>query len=94
MTEINEWLRISYESSRISYEAYDYGHQLVDNTVCPYITNQSTDHYQIFSSCYFCQIKARLIISFHLHMGNYVNQVHHTINTGESREVKIKINFA
>ena len=27
-------------------------------------------------------------------MGNYVNQVHHTINTGESREVKIKINFA
>ena len=27
-------------------------------------------------------------------MGNYVNQVHHTINMGESREVKIKINFA
>ena len=25
------------------------------------------------------------------YMGNYVNQVHHTINTGESREVKIKI---
>ena len=28
------------------------------------------------------------------YMGNYVNQVHHTTNTGESREVKIKINFA
>ena len=28
------------------------------------------------------------------YMGNYVNQVHHTINTGESREVKIKLNFA
>ena len=27
-------------------------------------------------------------------MGNYVNQVHHTTNTRESREVKIKINFA
>ena len=27
-------------------------------------------------------------------MGNYINQVHHTTNTGESREVKIKINFA
>ena len=27
-------------------------------------------------------------------MSNYVNQAHHTINTGESREVKIKINFA
>ena len=37
------------------------------------------------------QIKAKLTISVHLHMGNYVNQVHHTINTGESREVKIKL---
>ena len=27
-------------------------------------------------------------------VGNYVNQVHHTTNTRESREVKIKINFA
>ena len=39
-------------------------------------------------------MKAKLNISVHLHMGNYVNQGHHTINTGESREVKIKINFA
>ena len=39
-------------------------------------------------------MKAKLKISVHLHMGNYVNQVHHTTNTGESREVKIKINFA
>ena len=69
------------------------GHQLVDNTVCPYLSNHSTDHYQIFSSCCLCQMKAKLKISVHLHMGNYVNQVHHTINTGESREVKKK-NFA
>ena len=53
-----------------------------------------SDHYQILSSCYLRQMKAKLKISVHLHMGNYVNQVHHTINTGESREVKIKINFA
>ena len=33
-------------------------------------------------------MKAKLKISVHLHMGNYVNQVHHTTNTGESREVK------
>ena len=39
-------------------------------------------------------MKAKLKISVHLHMGNYVNQVHHTISTGESREVKIKNNFA
>ena len=68
--------------------------QLVDNTVCPYLSNHSTDHYNIFSSCYVCQMKAKLKISVHLQMGNYVNQVHHTINTGGSREVKIKNNFA
>ena len=39
-------------------------------------------------------MKAKLKVSVHLHMGNYVNQVHHTTNTRESREVKIKINFA
>ena len=39
-------------------------------------------------------MKAQLNISVHLHMGNYVNQVHHTINTGGSSEVKLKINFA
>ena len=39
-------------------------------------------------------MKAKLKMSVHLHMGNYVNQVHHTISTGESREVKIKNNFA
>ena len=39
-------------------------------------------------------MKAKLKILVNLHMGNYVNQVHHTIITGESREVKIKINFA
>ena len=33
-------------------------------------------------------------VQISVHMGNYVNQIHHTINTGESREVKIKINFA
>ena len=38
--------------------------------------------------------KGKLVNFSSLHMGNYVNQVHHTINTGESREVKIKINFA
>ena len=38
-------------------------------------------------------MKAKLKILVNLHMGNYVNQVHHTITTGESREVKIKINF-
>ena len=37
-------------------------------------------------------MKAKLKIPVHLHIGNYANQVHHTINTGESREVKI--NFA
>ena len=37
-------------------------------------------------------MKAKLKISVHLHMGNYINQVHHTTNTGESRE--IKLNFA
>ena len=57
----------------------------------PHFSNHSTDHYQIFSSCYLCQMKAKLKISVHLHMGNYVNQVHHTINTGESREVKLKL---
>ena len=36
-------------------------------------------------------MKAKLKFSVHLHMGN---MVHHTINIGESREVKIKINFA
>ncbi len=38
--------------------------------------------------------KAMLKMSVHLHICNYVNQAHHTINTGESREVKIKIYFA
>ena len=56
--------------------------------------HHSTDPDEIFSSCYLCQMKAKLKISVHLHMGNYDNQVHHTINTGESREVKIKISFA
>ena len=60
----------------------------------PILSNHSTDPDQIFSRCYLCQIKARLKIPAHLHMGNYVNQVHHTTNTGESREVKIKVNFA
>ena len=58
------------------------------------LSDHSTDPDQLFSSCYLCQMKATLKISAHLHMGNYVNQVHHTINTGESREVKIKISFA
>ena len=39
-------------------------------------------------------MKANLKNSVHLHMGNYVNQVHRTTNTGESYEVKIKIYFA
>ena len=39
-------------------------------------------------------MKAKLKVSVHLHMGNYVNQVHHTTNTRERREVKIKIIFA
>ena len=38
-------------------------------------------------------MKAKLNILVNLHMCNYVNQVHHTINTGESREVKIKNNL-
>ena len=56
----------------------------------PYLSNHSTDHYQIFSSCYLCQMKAKLKVSVNLHMGNYVNQVHHTTNTREGREVKNK----
>ena len=59
-----------------------------------HISNHSSDPYQIFSSCCLCQMKAKLKFSVHLHMGNYVNQVHHTINMGESREVNIKNNFA
>ena len=43
------------------------------------LSNHSTDPDQIFSSCYLCQMKAKLKISVHLHMGNYVNQVHHSI---------------
>ena len=39
-------------------------------------------------------MKGKLKVSVHLHMGNYVNQVHHTNNTREGREVKIKIIFA
>ena len=38
-------------------------------------------------------MKAKVKISVNLHMGNYVNQVHHNINTRESREAKIKLNF-
>ena len=38
-------------------------------------------------------MKAKLKTSVHLQMGNYVNQVHHTTNTGEGSEVEIKINF-
>ena len=30
-----------------------------------------------------CQIKANWYISAHLHMGNYVNQVHHTTIRGK-----------
>ena len=63
----------------------------VNNTERPYLSNHSTDHYQIFSSCYLCEMKARLTISAHLQIGNY--SIHHTTNTGESREVKIKINL-
>ena len=37
-----------------------------------------------------CQMKAKLKISAHVPLGNYVNQVHHTTNTRESRESKNK----
>ena len=33
-------------------------------------------------------------LSSFAYMDNYVNQVHHSTNMRESREVKIKINFA
>ena len=49
------------------------------------------DIHRFDSSAALCQMKAKLKILVNLHMGNYVNQVHHTINTGESREVKIKL---
>ena len=32
----------------------------VDNTVFPYLSNQSTDHYDIFNGCYLCKIKENL----------------------------------
>ena len=50
--------------------------------------NHSTDPDLIVSSYYVCEMKARLTIPPRLHMGNYDNQVHHTTNTRECREVK------
>ena len=64
----------------ISWLTILYAH--ISATIQQIITN--------FSAVVTYQMKAKLKIAALLHLGNYVSQVHHTTNTGESREAKIK----